>query len=267
MGKSENQTFFPVLKVNGYEGKTTLHNFSPVASRSIDPCTRYVNATWSDGELWRTQHLQDLAWGNSLSIFERELQSLPTGNSSIWLSLSKHKIPGVTLTLPKFISVPSVLPSWRASVSLCTRSAEANYQGEIFPFPNPSALLSFGVLSQRAAASINLLIVLNLEKSPTFREAPLEFFSSLDLRKLGEHTIVSNSVNVIDLKRFQIPEEEIMVVACKTMAGIPLYFSNCQYSGAISLEHTHPPASFACFGDRFNVQRSLKTRWLGMLEK
>jgi len=53
----------------------------------------------------------------------------------------------------------------------------------------------------------------------------------------------------------------LLLMASENMAGIPLYFSRNKITRQMSLEHTHPPASFAIHGKRFAVQQELKKIW------
>ena len=51
------------------------------------------------------------------------------------------------------------------------------------------------------------------------------------------------------------------------MAGIPFGFGISKNEMMLSLEHTHPPASFVVHGDRFKVQGEIKKKWFSILKK
>ena len=50
------------------------------------------------------------------------------------------------------------------------------------------------------------------------------------------------------------------------MAGIPFGFGISKDEKMLSLEHTHPPASFAVHGNRFAVQGQIKKQWFNILK-
>ena len=51
------------------------------------------------------------------------------------------------------------------------------------------------------------------------------------------------------------------------MAGIPFGFAISKDKKMLSLEHTHPPASFVVHGQRFMVQKEIKRKWFSVLKK
>ena len=42
------------------------------------------------------------------------------------------------------------------------------------------------------------------------------------------------------------------------MAGIPFGFGISKKNNMLSMEHTHPPASFVIHGERFSIQKKIK---------
>jgi hypothetical protein len=50
------------------------------------------------------------------------------------------------------------------------------------------------------------------------------------------------------------------------MAGIPFGFGISKEKKMLSLEHTHPPASFVVHGKRFLVQKEIKQKWFDLLK-
>jgi len=50
------------------------------------------------------------------------------------------------------------------------------------------------------------------------------------------------------------------------MSGIPLFLAISDSCTSMSLEHTHPPASFVIHGKRWEAQKYLKIRWSSLLE-
>ena len=49
------------------------------------------------------------------------------------------------------------------------------------------------------------------------------------------------------------------------MGGIPFGFGISYNDDMLSLEHTHPPASFSVHGERFEVQKKIKSLWFNEL--
>jgi hypothetical protein len=66
---------------------------------------------------------------------------------------------------------------------------------------------------------------------------------------------------MIALDDLGLNAEDLPLIICRDMAGIPLYFSRKSDGAFMSLEHTHPPASFVVHGSRWEAQKLLKKHW------
>jgi len=66
---------------------------------------------------------------------------------------------------------------------------------------------------------------------------------------------------MISLDDLGLNGEDLPLIICRDMAGIPLYFSRTTDGSFLSLEHTHPPASFVVHGSRWEAQKLLKKHW------
>ena len=112
----------------------------------------------------------------------------------------------------------------------------------------------------------NYLIFLNLESKPNSRKGFLKF-STVRRPELiiKDAEIKSNSCNFIDLNDLNIEDDDLLICYSKNMSGIPLFLSLSNDDSTISLEHTHPPASFLIHGNRNNMQRILKESWFNLL--
>ena len=112
----------------------------------------------------------------------------------------------------------------------------------------------------------NYLIFLNLESKPNSRKGSLKFST---VRKpesiIKDAEIKSNSCNFIDLNSLNIEDDELLVCYTKSMSGIPLFLSLSNNDTQMSLEHTHPPASFVIHGNRNNLQKTIKENWFNLL--
>ena len=112
----------------------------------------------------------------------------------------------------------------------------------------------------------NYLIFLNLESKPKSREGSLKFCTVRQPELVIKDTkIKSNSCNFINLKSLNIEDDDLLVCYTKSMTGIPLFLSFSNEDNIMSLEHTHPLASFLIHGNRNNLQRIIKEKWFNLL--
>ena len=79
---------------------------------------------------------------------------------------------------------------------------------------------------------------------------------------LHQGKIWSNYSNKINVNEEFIKDS--VYFYSENLIGIPVYISI--NNGHISMEHTHPPASFVIHGDRFKVQGEIKRRWFNILK-
>ena len=114
----------------------------------------------------------------------------------------------------------------------------------------------------------NYLIFINTETKPKQREAGL-ILTQLDnpKEKIDKINVKSNTCNLIDLNKYKIKEDQILVIYSSQISGIPIFFSYSEIDNSISFEHTHPPASFIIYGDRREFQKNLKKQWFKFLEE
>ena len=112
----------------------------------------------------------------------------------------------------------------------------------------------------------NYLIFLNLESKPNSRKGLLKFSTVRQPELIiKDAEIKSNSCNFIDLNALNIEDDELLVCYTKSMSGIPLFLSFSNEDSTMSLEHTHPPASFVIHGNRKNMQKTIKENWFDLL--
>ena len=112
----------------------------------------------------------------------------------------------------------------------------------------------------------NYLIFLNLESKPISRKGSLKFSTVRQPELIIKDVeIKSNSCNFIDLNDLNLEDDDLLICYTKNMSGIPLFLSFSNDDSIMSLEHTHPPASFLIHGNRNNLQRILKENWFNSL--
>ena len=158
------------------------------------------------------------------------------------------------------------MPNWRATLGLVSPLASTSYQGELDPFPAPGSLLTFAPFMQFGDGIENYLLFLNLEKSAKARTSFVEIYDSASPAQCrGSFEVRNNAVSVVSLDVTGIGPEELPVIVCKNMSGIPLYFSRTIDGACLSLEHTHPPASYVIHGKRWDAQKMLKNDWFAKL--
>lgn len=254
-------SYYPILKAPGATGWTTISNFAPNNWESGKVGSQFVNVTWAAEGQWITKNLGTLARDEVRTFTGDELlvdipvEALPL------LSLTRARLPETSACLPTLNSFLTTIPVWRATLGLDSGLMKTSYQGEIEPFPPMGTLLTFGPFVQFGKGLENYLLLVNIEKSPAKRISDLEVFDAQGMRLRGSFRVSSNSVNIIPIDDLDLTPEDLPLVICRSMAGVPLYFSRTSDGALLSLEHTHPPASIVVHGRRLEVQRLLKNRW------
>lgn len=107
----------------------------------------------------------------------------------------------------------------------------------------------------------NYLLFVNLEKSPSSRESTVEIYDAATAGLRATFAVRNNAISSIPLDDIGFAASGLPVIICRTMAALPLYFSSTEHGSLLSLEHTHPPASYVIHGRRWDAQKLLKERW------
>ena len=258
-------SFFPILHAPGCTGITMLCNFPPNNWEDVTSKTRLVNLTWNQGGIWHSITIDDLAFGAMRSYSRFDIPSRVPQDALPLLSLSSHLLPSLSESLPWTMSGTSV-PNWRATLSLSSGKTSTSYLGELDPFPAPGSLLTFVPFMQYGAAIENYMLLLNLEKSPQSRACYVEIYDcALPGQLKGKFEVYNNAISAISLDNLVFGPEDLPVIVCKGMSGIPLFFSKTHDGAWMTLEHTHPPASSVVHGKRWEAQKMLKTAWFSRL--
>lgn len=261
LGIRNKMPFYPLLEGPECNGSVELFNFAPNDWEDASFRERFLNVSWADGSLWHSKCISVVSPGASVSVSRNDLSYLPKSKFG-FLSLSKNLLPETTDILPSINDCHTLVPNWRSSLGLNDfKGGKTSYQGEIEPFPQGASMLSFSPFEQKFKNIENYFIFINLEKSPLYRKTDLKIFNPLSMKLLKTEIITSNSITIINIDNLCDLEENLLLMASENMAGIPLYFSRNKITRQMSLEHTHPPASFAIHGKRFAVQQELKKIW------
>jgi hypothetical protein len=258
--------FFPILKTFDAEGFSVIHNYVPNDWEKSNMESKTLWAIYSDGKHWVTKNLGEIHYGMSRQIYYTEFNLTPIDKAYplIILQFRKTTLEKKLEELPNHeFQYPSV-PEWRATTGFSYKNAETSYQGEINPFPPKATLLTFHPFIQFNKTENNLVFV-NLEKSPIFRKAKLEIYNAKTHQLIDVVEVRNNSTNTFELDQYGFSPSDLPTFICRSMAGIPFGFGINKESPMLSLEHTHPPASFAVHGERFSVQKRIKEKWFNIL--
>lgn len=255
-------SYYPILNAPGCFGWTTLCNYSPNNWEFRGATEKFVNVTWVEGGAWRTENLGTLAPEKMRSLSISEIADLVPSSSLPLLSLTRKMLPTRSDALPHTDTERTNVPAWRATLGLSTHSASTSYQGELDPFPVPGSLLTFSPFIQFGLGIQNYLIFLNLEANAVARTARVEIYDSANPHQIkGVFEVRNNAATAISLDDLGFGPDDLPMIICKGMSGIPLYFSQTLNGEFLSLEHTHPPASYVIHGKRWEAQKILKKIW------
>ena len=259
------KVFFPLLKVEGFEGFLEL-SFLP-ANNWENRLRRKVNihAIWTQGDFWRSEKIDELSFGQNLSLSTNDLDSRQLESGLCLLYPSREELSNKLTLLPSKPIWFSRIPEWRCTSGLRLKNSQTSYQSELFPLPSKGTMLTFHPFIQYGEID-NYLLVLNLTKEPTLRRGFIDLFSAFDLTQKGTAEIWTNSAVCIPLNDFNYESEDLPLIVSKEVAGIPFGLGVARDKSMLSLEHTHPPASFTLFGNRLQVQGQIKKKWFNRIE-
>ena len=260
-------SFFPILKAPYCAGQTILYNFSPNNWESVYKGRQTINLSYTDGILWHSTVLGELAYGDCQIIKYQDVKSLMPDNALPLLSLTQNKLDKKSEILPQLFSNQTNTPKHRSTLGLTSKYTTTSYQGELDPFPSRASLLTFSPFLQFNDKVENFVLLLNLEKKADNRKVKVEVFDASTKTLKCEKTALSNNITAISLDDCGFLKNDLPVVISREMAAIPLYFSCANQGKFLSLEHTHPPASLVVHGHRFGVQKNLKDYWFSQLKK
>ena len=260
-------SFFPLLTIDKTIGFCTVHNFSPNNWEKIKPSAKSLWAIYSNGEKWITKELDFLQIGESKTYYYDDFKFKKKNNSNPIILLQFRKTPLLSALdfLPSHEFNFSNTPEWRSTNGFQLNNTETSYQGEINPFPPKASLLTFHPFIQYGDLD-NYFIFLNIEQSPSYRKAKIEIYNAETKILLDKVYVKSNHINVIPLDEYGFKPNELPLFICRTMAGIPFGFGISDKNKMLSLEHTHPPASFVVQGERYLVQKKIKKKWFDLLK-
>lgn len=257
--------FFPLIKVLDLEGFLELSYLPPNNWENRLKKPLKVYALWPTGKTWRSEFQFEMNYGENFRV-STEVLSPEMLHSGVCLFYpTDEELDSNLSILPMKELWSSRIPEWRCTSGFSNGVAQTSYQSEIFPLPSKASMLTFHPFIQFGNVS-NYLLMLNIVKEPVLIERKVEFYNSTNLQSFGVDSVRTNSANLINLDTFGFQPTDLPLIFARDMASIPFGLGVAEDGSMLSLEHTHPPASFVLFGNRNSVQGDIKKRWIRRIE-
>jgi hypothetical protein len=252
--------FFPLMKVLDLEGFLEL-SYLP-ANNWENRLRKKLNVylLWPDGNSWNVQLFSKIKYGEVLRVTTSDVDDSVLKTGVCLFYPTTEVIVGPLDSLPNKEFWSSRIPEWRSTSGFFNSDSQTSYQSEIFPLPAKANLLTFHPFIQYGEVK-NYLLVLNISRDPIIKESSIEFFNSADLKKKGKAQVKTNSATCIALDGFYYQPSDLPLFISPSMPGIPFGLGVSHNKKMLSMEHTHPPASFVLFGNRFGMQSKVKSAW------
>jgi len=261
--------FYFMPRIQGIKTTVTLANFASMEPHIKDMglTPQYVHITWADGKTWRHEVIDSIPINGVLTYDSACIPSSIPEDATPFLYMHPTRQEAKTdkqITAPHMYS----LPSWRGNIKLSSQLASTSYQGE---YPGEMLAIQSGSFTsvnpmlQMTEGVVNKMIFVNMCSEPSLDLHSMVIASSGDGKIHDTQQVRANSCSVIDLGRFPRASNELMVLACGSLAGIPIYWSHAKDYSEMSLEHTHPPVSSVIFGNSIEFQKHMKSHWLAKL--
>jgi len=252
--------FFPLMKVLNLEGFLELsylpaNNWENRLKKELN-----VYLLWPSDHSWNVKLFGKIKFGEVLRITTTDIDEKVMKSGVCLFYPTTEVLNGPLEALPSKEFWSSRIPEWRSTTGFFNASAQTSYQGEIFPLPPKANLLTFHPFIQYGEVD-NYLLVLNISRDPLIKESTIEFLNSVDLKKMGKAQVKTNSATCIPLDGFGYLPTDLPLFISPSMAGIPFGLGVSHDKKMLSMEHTHPPASFVLFGNRIGMQSKVKKAW------
>jgi hypothetical protein len=256
--------FYPLIKLDNFQGSTTIHNFPPNNWENIIFSNKYIYIIWSDNYFWRTKLHSILEINESIEISSKYLPEEYFINNIVFIYPSSILLDEMLTILPSENNFMTNTPAWRATISIESDKTKVSYQGEIEPFPEKASLLTFHPFLQYDNFE-NFLLIINLIKKPNIIETNIEIFNGYKGEFIDSQVIKSNSATLLPLNKYNFKKSDLPFFINRTCSAIPFGFGYNTDKSILSLEHTHPPASLVLHGNRNHIQSQIKSKWFNKL--
>lgn len=258
--------FYPLIKVLGLTGWVDLFNFPPNDWQGRGRSTVVISVFYPDanGDDWVSVTLQHLRPGEVTRIKTDDLPDEALSRGAAFLFASRQQPPSAMSELPTERAWNSDTPAWRATVGMQGHSSRVSYQGEIEPFPLNGSLISFHPFLQFVGVD-NYLLTVNLQSLPIRSSANIEIYRASTRDLIDVQPVLRNGASIIPLDGYGFTANDLPVFVCREISVIPFGLGLSQNGEVLSLEHTHPPASFFIHGERWKQQSVVKGKWFELL--
>ena len=256
--------FYPLIKLDTFEGITTIHNFAPNNWESIKTADKFIYLIWSENNYWRTYNYGILRLNESMEISTKNLPNEYFINNIVFIYPSSILLDEMLTILPSENNFITYTPTWRATIGIESDKTKVSYQGEIEPFPEKASLLTFHPFLQYDNFE-NFLLIINLIKKPNIIESNIEIFNGYKGEFIDSQVIKSNSATLLPLNKYNFKKSDLPFFINRTSSAIPFGFGYNTDKSLLSLEHTHPPASLVLHGNRNHIQSQIKSKWFNKL--
>jgi len=259
--------YFPMINAPGCSGWNSINFFPPNDWENQVQDNLYLYLLYIHKGNWNSSLIQKSKKLSTIKITEDQVKSITNSENIKVFCLSSSELNSSSkkLFIPTFQSTS--LPTWRAAIGIKNISNSSSYQGEIIAFKPASSFLTFAPFIQRHKDYIkNYFLFVNLESSAERRESEVVFSDIQYPNKIKTRIKVKNNfVNIIDLNKIDYENDSIPLLSCKDMAALPLFIAFNTKTNALSVEHTHPGASFVVHGQRWMAQNILKDLWFNKI--
>ncbi len=253
------------MKIENFTGWVNIVNFPPNRWEYRQKTSYHLYLIHSDSEKWKTSYINKIEFGQNILLSTNDFKETFSKSSLALVYPSQKKLDPELSALPKITTWHTELPAWRASSGFKNIHAQVSYQSDLYPLPPGGTMLTFHPFIQFGELS-NYLVVLNAQKDPRIIRHKLYIFNSKNKQMIDHAEIETNSVSVIGLDKYEFKQSDLPVFISTKMAAIPFGLGVSADSKNLSLEHTHPPASFVVRGDRIKIQKQIKSDWFKLLE-
>ena len=254
--------FFPFLDIDNFENYITIYNFPPnnweIEKRKLSD--KWLNISWLEENKWISKKVTRLEKDQILRLNDEDIKKITDSKNIKIFSLTEKPLNENVYQFPNYNDIlKTTTPAWRSTLGIKKKNARTSYQGEIYPFPEKGKILSICPFVQINEKNIeNYLLFVNLELNPTNRKCLIEIKDNNN-KLIDKQDVFSNKVNVIKLNdlKFELLNSYLLIES-ENILGIPIYLSYSRKDNSLSLEHSHPPASYSIHGDRKKVQELIK---------
>jgi hypothetical protein len=256
--------FYPLIKLDNFQGTTTIHNYPPNNWEPIKFSDKYIYLLWSVDNFWKTYFISSLKMYDSIEVSTFNLPPELFINKIAFLYPTSVLLTDTIDELPSEINFNTITPTWRATIGIDSNKTKVSYQGEIEPFPEKASLLTFHPFLQYNNFE-NFLLIINLIKQPKIIESNIEIYNGYKREYIDSQIIRTNSATLIPLNKYNFKDTELPFFLNRHTSAIPFGFGYNTDKSILSLEHTHPPASLVLHGNRILIQSQIKSKWFNKL--